>query len=407
MPSEGVAGTGGATDAGRILEFARACRREEIVRRRGRLWAARAWLLAPVRSAREAAVAVRSYGAVTKEDSGVSLIRQFLWTWWLSARYGYGADTIYRFRLFDASRVLPRPGFAHWHDAALLFRAVGERMAPDAIETLADKRNFATWCESHALPTVPIIREFEGGAMTRDRVDDGRGPSTDLFAKWGTQYGGDDTQCWRFADGSYLDEDGRTWSFTAITDALTERSRRGVVLLQPRLRNHAALRRIAPHALSTVRVMTTRAPGENPRVLATVLRMGTGKATADNFAQGGIASAVDVSTGIAGIARQLDEIHRTRTFVRHPDTDAQIEGFRVPYWAEVLSLAIDAHERLGAIACVGWDVAVVEDGPILLEGNWNPCTKLLQVATQTPLLKTDFSRTFSAWLAALEHDTAR
>ena len=42
---------------------------------------------------------------------------------------------------------------------------------------------------------------------------------------------------------------------------------------------------------------------------------------------------------------------------------------------------------------MGWDVAVSPSGAVLIEGNWNPCIKLLQVATQTPLLATTLATT--------------
>lgn len=386
----------------RIHALFRRLRRAEMRETRGRLWLAKATVSAPLRAAREALRAVRKYGDVMQAEAGVSRPRQFAWMWWLNLRYEYGTHTVYRFRLFSRDRVLPTPQFLQWESAALLFRSINARVAHDAAAVLADKRRFAAWCAEHGIQTPPILMEFEDGRMRRGALREGETPATDLFAKWGTQFGGDATQRWRLDGGRYVDDDARTWSFDEIVATLTERSRQGVVVLQPRLVNHSALRPLSPNALSTIRVMTTRRPGEAPRFLAGILRMGTGNSTADNFAQGGIASAVDAETGVIGEARRIDKQHRLFVYETHPDTGATISGFEVPMWDESVRLALDAHARLGPIACVGWDVAVLEDGPVLLEGNWNPCTKLLQVATETPLLATDFAATYDAWLAQPE-----
>lgn len=386
--------------AARIFGLVRRLRRAEMARQHGRLHAIKAAAAAPARATRVALEGVRKYGRVTAEHGGVSRAQQFASLWWLNFRYHYRPTTVYRHRLFTPARMLPAPGFMQWHEAGVLYRTVTQRAAAGAAETLGDKRRFARWCAEQGLPTPPILAEFEGGRVTTSRVAEGDAPATDLFAKWATQYGGDDTQRWRHEAGRYVDDDGRAWTFGEVVATLAERSRTGVVLLQPRLVNDPALRPLSPNALSTIRVMTTQRPGEAPRLLAGLLRMGTGKATADNFAQGGIASAADPETGVIGPARRVDEDHRTYVFTEHPDTGARIVGFRIPRWHEAIRLALTAHERLGPIPCVGWDVAVLEDGPVLIEGNWNPCTKLLQVATQTPLLETEFAGAFGAWLDA-------
>jgi hypothetical protein len=392
----------------RILRLARRGRRARLAVERGPLLAAKAVVVAPLRAAREALRAVRRYGRVTAEDAGVSPVRQFAWMWWLNLRHDYGADAVYRHRLFSRDRVTPGALFMPEGTARLLYRTVVPRVDRRAAEILSDKRRFAAWCAAEGLPTAPVLAEFEGGRLTRLHVAVGEAPRADLFAKWGAQYGGGDTQRWRYEAGiaeadaadaaRYVDDAGRAWKFPELLDALAERSRAGVVLLQPRLVNHAALRPLSPHALSTIRVMTTRRPGEAPRLFAGLLRMGTGTSTADNFAQGGIASAADPATGVIGPARRVDADHRTQRYETHPDTGAQIAGVRVPSWDAAVGLALDAHARLGPIPAVGWDVAVLADGPVLLEGNWNPCVKLLQVATQTPLLATEFAAVYAAWL---------
>lgn len=362
------------------------------------LWSAKAAISAPGRAAREALRAVRQWGRTTAEHDGVSPLRQFAWMWWANLRHEYNSKSVYRYQLFSKDRVSPTPLYLQWEHAALLYRVTIPLTNRQPAEILADKRRFAAWAAEQQLPTVPILLEFEGGKVTRRQVAEGESPATDLFAKWGMQFGGDDTQRWRYDNGRYVDDDGRAWAFEEIVALLAERSQKGVVLLQPRMVNHPALRPLSPNALSTLRIMTTRRPREAPRFLAGVLRMGTGKSTADNFAQGGIASAVDAETGVTGEARRLDKKQRTYTYDTHPDTNARITGFQVPLWQESIELALEAHARLGEIACVGWDVAVLEDGPVLLEGNWNPCTKLLQVATQTPLLSTEFATCYAAWL---------
>lgn len=389
--------------AARILALARRRRGASARLKHGRLRAFERAVTAPARAAREALTALRRYGKVTAEDAGISPARQFAWMWWLNLRHAYTSEAVYRYRLFSRDRVSPAPAFLQIPDALILFRTVTPRVARAAAETLADKRRFARWCAEQHLPTAPILMEFERGEVTRGDVPDGDIPDgdiprTDLFAKWGTQYGGGDTQRWRYEDGGYVDDEGRAWRFGEIVELLTARSQQGVVLLQPCLVNHPSLRPLSPNALSTVRVMTTQRPGAAPRFLAGILRMGTGSATADNFAQGGIASVADPDTGVVGAARRVDKEHRTFVYQTHPDTGAAIAGSRVPLWPEVVRLALDAHARLGPIPCVGWDVAVLEGGPVLLEGNWNPCTKLTQVATQTPLLATEFADTYAAWL---------
>ena len=62
----------------------------------------------------------------------------------------------------------------------------------------------------------------------------------------------------------------------------------------------------------------------------------------------------------------------------HPDTGAAIEGRAVPLWGEAKALAIAAHREFNDRIAIGWDVAILDDGPILVEGNGNPDLDILQ-----------------------------
>ena len=63
---------------------------------------------------------------------------------------------------------------------------------------------------------------------------------------------------------------------------------------------------------------------------------------------------------------------------RHPGTGAPIEGRILPLWPEALELVTRAHDLNGDRVAVGWDVAILEDGPCLIEGNGKPDVDLIQ-----------------------------
>jgi hypothetical protein len=120
-----------------------------------------------------------------------------------------------------------------------------------------------------------------------------------------------------------------------------------------------------------------------------VFRMAQGRNSAvDNFHAGGIAAKVDIHTGELG--RAVDGAMAmgcaTGWCDRHPDTGGQILGRRLPRWQEILDLVRRAHTLAFADQVViGWDVALVGDGPLLIEGNKGPDVDLIQRSHGAPL----------------------
>lgn len=70
----------------------------------------------------------------------------------------------------------------------------------------------------------------------------------------------------------------------------------------------------------------------------------------------------------------------------NPDSGARIEGLELPHWREAIALAVGAHEALEyRLPVMGWDVAILEDGPIFIEANRFPCGAVAQMPTGLPL----------------------
>jgi hypothetical protein len=101
-----------------------------------------------------------------------------------------------------------------------------------------------------------------------------------------------------------------------------------------------------------------------------VVRMPTGRLIVDNFARGGLAAPIDVRGGaICGPAIQKHNSLGLITLKRHPETGEKFTGFAIPMWPEVIDLARRAHATFSSVYFIGWDIAVVQDGPLLVEAN--------------------------------------
>jgi len=113
-----------------------------------------------------------------------------------------------------------------------------------------------------------------------------------------------------------------------------------------------------------------------------------GGAPTDHLRLGGIAAPIDLATGRLGPAIRKAPESFVAPCDRHPDTGAVIEGFQLPHWEGVKCLAVCAHQALDQIVCVGWDVAILESGPVLIEGNDNPGHTSSQWPAGVPLGET-------------------
>jgi hypothetical protein len=87
----------------------------------------------------------------------------------------------------------------------------------------------------------------------------------------------------------------------------------------------------------------------------------------DNLHAGGLASPVDLTTGELGVA--YGTYPRDGAHTHHPDSGVPITGMHLPDFRAAIDLALLAHERFPVPSSVGWDVALIPDGPTLIEGN--------------------------------------
>jgi hypothetical protein len=163
-------------------------------------------------------------------------------------------------------------------------------------------------------------------------------------------------------------------------------------ILQKCLLPHPSLHQLMPDgSLGTVR-MVTLGHGPDLTHFSPCLRVPVGKSIADNFGHGksqNLLTAVDIETGRLSLPYGADSLGLglIGTVDNHPSNQFKIEGHIFPFWNEMMALVDKASMDFSELSTIGWDVALTEDGPCLIEGNWRYDCDLLQVAFDKGLKK--------------------
>ncbi len=131
---------------------------------------------------------------------------------------------------------------------------------------------------------------------------------------------------------------------------------------------HKKINNINPHALNTVRIVTTRYNNE-PQVLGAMLRVGVNKSIIDNVHSGGTCIGINQESGKLKRYGCYYSIFNKKIELEHPVSHVKYDGYQLPYWQEVLNLVKTAHKIFYGLSSIGWDVAITENGPQIIEIN--------------------------------------
>jgi hypothetical protein len=295
-------------------------------------------------------------------------------------------------REYDTYRFARRP-LREWRDyidpAELLARQTA--LSPAAFRYLEENKvAFAEHCSRFDLRTVPIIGVIASAASNRSELS-GAGVLRSgeelqrLFAPHGAFDGfakplgaGQGYGAFAFrVEGPVVTSSHGAESCDAFVQHCANSPYAGDgYLLQPRVRPHPLLMPLMPGpGLGTVRVYTfVDRDGDVAMPLAHLKIPAAGSDT-DNVhegsVQGSLAVPVDMTTGRLGNAVGSTAGQPVVDVVmRHPETNVAFDGFQLPWWAEVRDLVTRGARAFERLPALGWDVAIAEDGPLLMETNW-------------------------------------
>jgi hypothetical protein len=155
----------------------------------------------------------------------------------------------------------------------------------------------------------------------------------------------------------------------------------GGTVFQELVAPHPALRAICGDRLPSVRALVLNGP-QGPVLHRAVFRIPTGTNMVDNFRHGllgNLLASVDPSDGtirrvIVGTGLALQERDH------HPDTGHSLVRLPIPDWSALVDVCRSAASVMSGMRIQGWDIALSDRGPLLLEVNFLGDLDLYQVA---------------------------
>lgn len=258
----------------------------------------------------------------------------------------------------------------------LLYGAMLESLgfATPAVQAVASR------LRSHGrVPTLRSVEQIEGFLLTQARYP--------LFVKPEKGSGSVGSALVSALDETHRElvfSNGKRVDLRAFaTEALEDHA--AGLLFQDAVIQHGALSDVAGRAVGSIRVVTVMA-GDTPSVLYTLWKVPSPNAMSDNYWQdGSMIAEIDSDTGIIRQCRR-GAGPAQETITHHPVSGMEFAGFQIPHWDAVRHLTREAHSLMPDFGVFGWDIAITDDGPLIIECNVNPHHTLYQLATGQGLL---------------------
>lgn len=164
----------------------------------------------------------------------------------------------------------------------------------------------------------------------------------------------------RCADGFEYHDEKITFDFLAKL--------KGDYVVETVINQHSYLSCVYSNSVNTVRAITVRDKNGEINFIAATLRMGVAGSEIDNSSAGGLLIGIDLTNGKCLRPYATYEFGNEK-FYLHPDSGFNFSELQIPNWNNVKELILKSAHRLTQLNLVGWDIAVTNDGIVVIEAN--------------------------------------
>lgn len=267
---------------------------------------------------------------------------------------------------------------------------LGRLNPPDLQHLTENKDEFYAICRERGLPipeTYGWTREgrpydaegnpVDGSGAWRDYLS-ARLPDDFIVKDRAGAYGSGFDAFQRTGDAFRSSGTGDVHDIDGLLDALSTAGGHEGVVIQERLFDAAPLSTLCGRrGLQTMRINTLLHSDGRVSILFYMIKILAGKTLSDNFSMGTTGNLIAFGDDDC-VLRGAVTIHACgsgMTVVKvHPGTGVSLDGFALPRASEAMELVKDAQRRFPMLPTLGWDVALTDDGPRIIEANarWDP-----------------------------------
>ena len=174
---------------------------------------------------------------------------------------------------------------------------------------------------------------------------------------------------------------GKEYSVSELFELLVTETANGW-LLEEYIEQHPVLKAFNPTSLNTIRMFVYQQENGDVIALKSFLRTGKPGALIDKTENGGASVFIDQCTGV--LLNGFNWSPEMRPLKQHPATGVQFEGVQIPFWKEAEEMAVLTLKAFVNTRFTGVDIAISEEGPLMVEMNVHPdpdCMPVLRLQT--------------------------
>jgi hypothetical protein len=312
---------------------------------------------------------------------------------WAAIRHNVLPGDYFDYALWRSDRKLNVDNYLYSKEGPRLFKLLNRPLQPNPID---DKLAFHELCRVHALPSPQILAAFTPTGKLLE-FESGQPPKRDLFVKPRNGLGSDGAERLRWHGIGFESNRGLRIRSQDLCGYLATRARieNRTLLVQPNLSNHPVLRTGSNANLATVRLVTgLSTDGKVFPICGFIYFARTDQVIPDRY--------VSVALIDAGSGRLMSGPQEICGVTKPQIDTGSYDAYTLPDWETALRYARVAHQACSNFVFVGWDIALTDNGPMLLEGNANWCADEYQKLAGEPLGYTKFADILAMRLRDLE-----
>ena len=141
-------------------------------------------------------------------------------------------------------------------------------------------------------------------------------------------------------------------------------------LFQETIKQHPDLNKLNSSCINTIRFDTFIDSDGKIDIISGYIRMSINNLCVDNTSLGGCWVGIDLQTGkLKKFGYSLLKSIGVKVLTEHPITKTIFENLSIPLFPQAKELVLKAASFMPGLRLVGWDVAIGESGPVIIEGN--------------------------------------